>query len=191
MLFRSKFTASGLRFRFVWFDNFLAQFSGNEQAHFLGKLSGMSVVGWIFSLAVFGVALIVLTNWTGTTGFTMALAAYVLATFGARARGEQPLHWPSFIAIGILAYTVAAPWIPPSLIKTVQSASADLDIRTPGAEKAAIVAGLAAVIAALHFLFQRRRTPLIFRFFVYYTLITGTILLSKLWFGKEIGRAHV
>ena len=45
-----KFTANGLRFRFVWFDNFLAQFSGNEQAHFLGKLTGMSALGWIFSL---------------------------------------------------------------------------------------------------------------------------------------------
>lgn len=47
-LSRVKFTANGLRFRFVWFDNFLAQFSGNEQAHFLGRLTNISVLGWVF-----------------------------------------------------------------------------------------------------------------------------------------------
>lgn len=51
-LSRVKFTANGLRFRFVWFDNFLAQFSGNEQAHFLGRLTNISVLGWVFFAAV-------------------------------------------------------------------------------------------------------------------------------------------
>ena len=51
-LSRVKFTAGGLRFRFVWFDNFLAQFSGNEQAHFLGRLTNISVLGWVFFAAV-------------------------------------------------------------------------------------------------------------------------------------------
>lgn len=51
-LSRVKFTANGLRFRFVWFDNFLAQFSGNEQAHFLGRLTEISVLGWGFFAVV-------------------------------------------------------------------------------------------------------------------------------------------
>jgi multiple sugar transport system permease protein len=46
---RVKFSASGLVFRNVWFDNFKAQFSGNEQAHFLGRLNSLSIVGYIFS----------------------------------------------------------------------------------------------------------------------------------------------
>jgi len=56
-LSRVKFTANGLRFRFVWFDNFLAQFSGNEQAHFLGRLTEISVLGWTFFAAVTAVTL--------------------------------------------------------------------------------------------------------------------------------------
>lgn len=51
-LSRVKFTANGLRFRFVWFDNFLAQFSGNEQAHFLGRLTDISVLGWAVFITV-------------------------------------------------------------------------------------------------------------------------------------------
>jgi multiple sugar transport system permease protein len=51
-LSRVKFSPTGLRFRFVWFDNFLAQFAGNEQAHFLGRLENVSILGWIFFAAV-------------------------------------------------------------------------------------------------------------------------------------------
>ncbi|MFN4143909.1 carbohydrate ABC transporter permease [Aestuariivirga sp.] len=56
-LSRVRFRASGLQFRFVWFDNFLAQFSGNDQAHFLGRLTEMSILGWTFALAATGLAL--------------------------------------------------------------------------------------------------------------------------------------
>jgi multiple sugar transport system permease protein len=56
-LSRVRFTADGLRFRFVWFDNFLNQFSGNEQAHFLGRLTDISVLGWGFFITVTAVTL--------------------------------------------------------------------------------------------------------------------------------------
>src|SRR5687767_15369646 len=51
-LSRVRFSPTGLRFRFVWFQNFLAQFTGNQQDHFLGRLLGMSALGWLFTLAV-------------------------------------------------------------------------------------------------------------------------------------------
>ena len=35
-LSRVKFSPTGLRFRFVWFDNFYNEFTGSEQGHFLG-----------------------------------------------------------------------------------------------------------------------------------------------------------
>lgn len=72
-LSRVKFRATGLNFRFVWFDNFLAQFVGNEQAHFLGKLFvtetpenkqahflarlDMSAAGWVFALTMTALAI--------------------------------------------------------------------------------------------------------------------------------------
>ena len=51
-LSRVKFTADGLQFRFVWFQNFQKQFAGNEQVHFLGRIGEMSNLGWFFSLVV-------------------------------------------------------------------------------------------------------------------------------------------
>jgi multiple sugar transport system permease protein len=44
-LSRVKFTANGLRFRFVWFDNFVNEFTGPEQVHFLGRIGTLSTLG--------------------------------------------------------------------------------------------------------------------------------------------------
>lgn len=86
-LSRVKFTATGLRFRFVWFDNFLAQFSGNEQAHFLGKLVNVSVLGWIFTAAVVALAVWWLirswgkTSWIGMIGRLISAAMFIFVGF--------------------------------------------------------------------------------------------------------------
>lgn len=51
-LSRVRFTADGLRFRFVAFDNFAKQFMGPEQVHFLGRINEISFVGVVFLSAV-------------------------------------------------------------------------------------------------------------------------------------------
>ncbi len=51
---RVRFSATGLKFRIVWLDNFAAQFTGNEQVHFLGRFTTMSIAGWVFSLVTAG-----------------------------------------------------------------------------------------------------------------------------------------
>ena len=139
---------------------------------------------WVFlPLAVFGVAAIPLTNWTGTTGFMMALCAYVIAKFSVVGSGERPLHWPTFIAIGILAYAVAMPWIPPSLIRSVQASAVGLDTMSPTPVKVAAFAVAAALLAGLYLLFQRYRTPSIHRFFFNFAAISGVVVLGRMWFG--------
>jgi multiple sugar transport system permease protein len=73
-LSRVRFTSNGLSFRFVWFQNFLKQFVGNEQVHFLGRLTNISVVGWIFTALVAAAVLwwlyrsIGKTTWVGMIG---------------------------------------------------------------------------------------------------------------------------
>src|SRR5215475_6891725 len=52
-----RFTATGLKFRTVWFENFAAQFIGNQQVHFLGRFTSMSIAGWVFSLVTAGALL--------------------------------------------------------------------------------------------------------------------------------------
>lgn len=46
-LSRVKFSGEGLKFRFVWLQNFAKQFIGNEQVHFLGKIADMNIIGWL------------------------------------------------------------------------------------------------------------------------------------------------
>jgi multiple sugar transport system permease protein len=73
-LSRVRFTADGLQFRFVWFNNFAKQFLGNDQVRFLGKFETMNVFGMIFFGAV-AAALVYwlyrslkLTSWVGMIG---------------------------------------------------------------------------------------------------------------------------
>lgn len=49
---RVRFSPTGLKFRIVWLENFEAQFTGNEQVHFLGRFTSMSIPGWVFCLSV-------------------------------------------------------------------------------------------------------------------------------------------
>jgi multiple sugar transport system permease protein len=56
-LSRVKFSAEGLKFRFVGLQNFQKQFVGNEQVHFLGRIESMSIYGWLLSSIVLAVCL--------------------------------------------------------------------------------------------------------------------------------------
>src|SRR3954454_11822681 len=47
-LSRVRFTSGGLQFRFVGFQNFVKQFAGTEQEHFLGRLWPMGFFGMVF-----------------------------------------------------------------------------------------------------------------------------------------------
>jgi multiple sugar transport system permease protein len=83
-LSRVRFSPTGLKFRFVWFQNFLAQFAGNQQDHFLGRLLGMSIIGWLFTLAVTAVVAWWLyrsfhkgTSWVGMIGRLISAAMVI------------------------------------------------------------------------------------------------------------------
>ena len=138
---------------------------------------------WMFlPLATIGVAAIPLTNWTGTTGFVMALSAYIIAKVSSKRLGENPIHWPTLIGIGVLAYALAATWLPPSLIRSVQESAAKLDSISPNNAKVASFAIGAVMILGLHFLFQRYRTASTYRFFFFFTVISGVVTMAKMWF---------
>jgi len=51
-LSRVKFSPNGLQFRFVGLNNFINEFTGTEQGHFLGRLEGTSIFGWLFIAAM-------------------------------------------------------------------------------------------------------------------------------------------
>lgn len=84
-LSRVRFTANGLQFRFVWFQNFAKQFIGNDQAHFLGKIGTMSVLGALFLVAVAAAVVwwlfrsLKITSWVGMLGrlISAAMAIFI------------------------------------------------------------------------------------------------------------------
>ncbi|MBZ5632761.1 MAG: hypothetical protein LAO55_06470 [Acidobacteriia bacterium] len=74
-------------------------------------------LGWRTVLAILASASVVLTNWLGA----VALVCGALALLIARKRGEHAK--PAFgrlVLVGLLAYAVAAPWVPPSDVAVVQ-----------------------------------------------------------------------
>jgi hypothetical protein len=143
---------------------------------------------WIFlPLAPVGLATLVLTNWTGTTGLTMALIAYGLSRLGATdAEQQRPLHWPTLLGIGAIAYLIASPWIPPSLVQAVRVSSANLQNPIPVTRKLLVLVPLALVLAGLHFVFQRTAVNRWFRFFLYFSLVSGIIAGSDLGFDWRV-----
>jgi multiple sugar transport system permease protein len=87
-LSRVKFSPTGLRFRFVWFDNFFNEFTGSEQGHFLGRLEGISVFGWLFILAVLAAVLWWLyrslrkgASWVGMIGRLISASMAIFVAF--------------------------------------------------------------------------------------------------------------
>jgi multiple sugar transport system permease protein len=87
-LSRVKFTAGGLRFRFVWFDNFVSEFTGPDQTHFLGRLESVSIFGWLFFAIVSAAVLWWLyrsvqsgKSWIGMIGRLISASMAVFVAF--------------------------------------------------------------------------------------------------------------
>jgi multiple sugar transport system permease protein len=97
-LSRVKFSADGLRFRFVGIDNFIKQFTGPEQVHFLGRVAETGIVGWIFTFAIAAAVLwwlvrsIGKTSWVGMIGrlISAAMAIFLAFLLGATLLSGNP-----------------------------------------------------------------------------------------------------
>ncbi|MEI9813523.1 MAG: hypothetical protein WDO18_13150 [Acidobacteriota bacterium] len=110
----------------------------------------------------------------------MALVAYVLMKWGASKYGERRLHWPTFIGVGVIAYMLASPWAPPSLIQTMQIASAKLIVQPTLREKLWVAIPFALSLLALHAVLRRFRVDPWVRFFAYFAWISGGIVTCDL-----------
>lgn len=139
---------------------------------------------WYFLLtAPVALAALVLTNWTGTTGLSFAIGAYCLSKLGAaESGGSRPVHWPTLAGIGVAGYLLAAPWIPPSLIRSAQASTAEMDVAMDRGTRivSALALGLAA--AGLHFWFSNRRVNSWVRFFIYFACISWVVVAARMWF---------
>jgi hypothetical protein len=133
---------------------------------------------WTFVAAAIGAALLPLTNWLGAFGLAAALGCYLLARH--MECGWRLWLWAA--AIGVYAYLLAGPWIPPSLLAAIrrngQRIGGDFEM---GA--AQVLGGLLLVAAlfALHRVLARWRMSWFLCFALYYSLVTGAVTLFAEW----------
>lgn len=130
---------------------------------------------WQFiPVAAVGLAAVVLTNWPGAVGLSLALIAYVIARIGA----DEKLHWPTLVSLGAIAYLLACRWIPPSVIASVQRNAQESDATTLGVWRFAVLLGLLVFLVALQ---SKLRADPWLRFFLNFSVLTGAIVLANGW----------
>lgn len=137
---------------------------------------------WAIALAPLALAAVVLTNWPGSVGLCMAIAAFL----ASRLRSERPIHWPLLAGIAVVAYLIACPWIPPSTIALAQRNAQQSDNTVLGATQLIGWALIAVAVLVFHFVFQRVGTDRWLRFFAYFTFITGTVAIGREWFDLRL-----
>jgi hypothetical protein len=130
---------------------------------------------WIV-LAALGLASVVLTNWLGGFALAAAAFAYLLAY-------HRPGAWFAAAGIGVYAYALASPWIPPSTLKAIRTNAQWIggDFRF-GASNAIWLIALFAVCIAAEVLLRRVRASGLVRFSASFLILMGTITLMGEWF---------
>lgn len=138
---------------------------------------------WRFiAAAPLTLAAVVLTNWPGAIGLSMAVLAYALAKIGVGRIGEPRLRWLAFLGVGAVAYLIACYLNPPSMVQDVfRNAHQSDETRLSSAQTAPLLA-LALSLLVCHFIFRRVKAGGWFRFWVYFTLITGFVSVGREWF---------
>ncbi|MDP9054037.1 MAG: hypothetical protein M3N93_07000 [Acidobacteriota bacterium] len=133
-------------------------------------------------IAPLAVAAVMLTNWPGTTGLTMALLAYCLAQFAPGRRA----YALSVGAIGLTAWLLVSPWILPSTLIRAFANAQQSDATNLGAQQLLPALAIVAVAIAAHFLFERVGADRTFRWFAYFALIAGAAVIGRDWFGWKL-----
>jgi hypothetical protein len=124
----------------------------------------------------------VLTNWLAA----FALAAACLALLLSRSLTRTGLL--HVFAMGALAYCFAAPWIPPSTIRTIQFNAKTIEgdythvYQTLPLYGAGIIAGL----ILLHWVMRRLRAAQVVQVAAVFTFIMGAVALSNAWWGMVV-----
>jgi hypothetical protein len=133
-------------------------------------------------LAALGLAAVVITNWPGTIGLSMAVAAYCLSKIGS----PRPIDWRVLTGVCLVGYLVICPWIPPSIARLVLRNAQQSAATMFGIEHVLALLALGGALAGMHLLFRRCKTDSWLRFFLYFAFLSGVVSIGKLWFGWRL-----
>lgn len=132
-------------------------------------------------LAALAMAATVLTNWLAAFTLAMGVACLVATQLTKRV----VIHTAG---LGVLAYCLAAPWIPPSTVAIVQR-----NARTVGStyhesygKLVLMLAAAAVTVVALSLLFRKLRLPAMWQFAILFSAITSAVTLGAYWFKVQL-----
>jgi hypothetical protein len=126
-------------------------------------------------------ALLVLTNWPGTVGVSLAIIALCFAEFG-----KGRVAWMRLAVIGVIAYLLVCRWIPPSTVAQVLGNAQQSGGHYFHARSLLYLSVIAALLVVSNIGLERLGAPRFTRFAVLYTLLTGCVTLGYFWFGIAI-----
>ncbi len=130
--------------------------------------------------AVLALASVVLSNWLGA--FALAIAVVVLLQARSRCGART---WLYVAGIGVVAYALASPWIPPGNIADIRRNAQQVGgTYAFGAEQFAYVALLVGAVVGSAWMLRRRGIALELRFSLLFSLTIGTIPLLAEWTGR-------
>jgi hypothetical protein len=134
-----------------------------------------------YGLAALGLIAVACTNWLSAVALAVMILCY-LAAF------DRTRDWAITAAIALAAYLSAMPWIPPSLIRTVQ-----FNARVIGGDYSTSTLLLAktapfglAALAVMKWLMNRLRTPAYLQMLVFFAAVMAGFTLGDLWFGIDV-----
>ena len=128
-----------------------------------------------FLLAVLACMAVVLTNWPGAVDLLIVLIAWICSK-----QRSDLLRAAGLVAlIGIIGYSIASPWCPPSTVRVVfgnsQHAAGDYG---SGLRQLLWVSMLGVSCWALRFVLLRSRASWLMRFSALLTLISGVVIVA-------------
>jgi len=125
-------------------------------------------------------AAVVLTNWLGAFALAAAVLCCLLATHGT----DWFRRWGWTALGGLLAYAIAAPWIPPSTLADIRRNSQFVGGNFPWTAVHALYAALfVGALVALWLLLRRLRTTPVLQFSWLFFLCMGAPTLTSYWLG--------
>jgi hypothetical protein len=132
----------------------------------------------MIALTAITMAAIAVTNWPGTIGLSMAIAAYLLSRVGQR----PEMNWRVLMVTCVIGYLLISPWIPPSTIVSVQRNAQQSDNTMLGTHQILAAAVVLILCLLLHCIFRFFQVDPWVRFFAYFLILSGAVTLGYLWF---------
>jgi hypothetical protein len=154
-----------------------------------------------YLLAALGMALVALTSWVGAVLLALAVLSFLLAS-SERAEAGAPACRPvrlclTVLGLGLLAYLMASPWVPPSTVYTVQ-----FNVQTIGGDYRDVyrtmlwcLPAVGACLALLKFLLALPKASRFLQFSLFFLFFTAGITLLGEWARVSLvpqpGRLHL